>query len=1009
MNKLILEDYHRFNLIRWHAKSCPDGNSQMGKPWKTELAVTASVSAALITKISKTIENSGVKGFRRETVESICLIKDEEFLGIFGFEREAKHSIDGSSESNQIQAKKFANAQSLEDYVELCIFYGVPVTEKQKSLALERREKSELRQRKIKARWRTNEDAYWKVSQKLDDSEIEKVPMHISETEGINSLFSAMTTHSDKSRTSVVHAQPHSGVAYALCRLLPECKGFRRYYSGGILNLHIGALEHPDDARNRLKEELFDGEDTQDDKFRQLSVERKIASLLFTRSQLLVIHGASAIPERAVGFIQNLSNKIESLSENQLLRGISRLVLTIWQPGDFHYLNDRNPIKFDFRPKIHPQGAIDYFNGALAHYRTVMKSNEGTYQSTNSGVENAIRKRAKHHYLGKNVSFTELPSAVRYRAFCASDTGNSSPFDPTQGIWSRVKPEWRTQVSEISDCLSDIQSDLRSYANLNLASDLATLRAVSTGLFFLSDSMLKHLKENQFSKPVMHNIGISSNLMSKYIDTMLEPDSELKKHSAPLLVRSIVQDDWMRFDQLSRSAVHLTVAEALNEMAMEHTDTDHQAEIPYAYPWGNSRVVLALETIRHYVRAAKGADSTVNLNIIRKALGVYNKFLETGVFSTSNEDIKSGAAGKLSRSYGLQSLKHEALCLLSEDGFGKKAPAGTSVIEQQIFFREIGITLTHMLRPQEAMEAFNKCLKLDTGNAYDLTYVLAHDVTAALLNGNIDRAKDSLNEARLLEKNIDHVPHRKKAQQRNDARYAMLQLVSGRRYFSRELWNEALQGGLTPYHSDRCLGLFDAELSSPVILRSQKSKADQLWALIERASHVAQDRAHEYERLRIDIRKATLARVLGYLSSAEAILDHIGFDLAKHSGAEILFREFQLESAQTLLSLHRPKYAFVAYAWPAFQSLNEGQTYPLARQSRNLCIKLLRGIELNAYEPEPNLKGSPFWAELTKGLNGNVYPLFSMGILPSIDEIELNFIGLKDDATRKEYLQILRN
>lgn len=987
----------RVDLVFWHAECCPDGTRTRGKAWKKELAERVGVSQSLVTKLTKPIGKTTVS---RETLRRLISISDEAFLGILGFVDKATATQSVTSRPIQPLAQKFGRVASRDDYVDLCIELGVVVDEVHLEDA---RERAKLREQKLlesTARWRSDSAAYWyQPFRERGYPEPQSVPMHSAEIDAIEELFQRLTS-GKTSKTTIVTARPHSGIAYALQRLLPSCKGFRRYYRGGVHHIHIGALEHQDNARNRLINEMLTRAGDQDDEYRQMPNEKKIAWHLHKLDQLLIIHGASAIPDEAMGFIRKLSDELEESSGLQLTKGVSRLILTSWDPGRFRYL--RNPISFEYGASISSDDAIRYFNEVLEHYRSIR--GKAVQKAVGPRAENTILKRAEHHYRDKVSAFTELPSAVRFRAFCASDTANPSPFDPTQGVWSRVDSAWRDSVPEISDCLSDVQSDLRNYLYMSARDDISALRVVSTGLFFLTRSMLRNLKEHEFSRSVTKSVEITYHLQAKYVNYHPGDGKEASgNYSSPLLVRSIIQDDWMRFDPISRSVVHEAIGDILRDMIDAEDYDELHREIPYSYPWGDGDVVLALESIRHYARAASSSSGDRAIELTRKALDTYDEFLEQGTFSQDDVEASRQVAGVLSRSHGLHALKYEALCLLSPDGGGLNAPLGTNEREQYAFFRELGITYVRMLRPYDAISAFQKCLDAEWLTNFDRSYVLAHGVAAGILADDLQKSAEFLAEARRIEELEPDGQVRNKIRLRNDARSAMLALSRGKRVHSRKLWEEIAEGGLTPFQSDRSIGYFDAFLSSPLMLKSNPALSDNLWASIERASHVALDDGFEHERLRIDIRKASLARIMGFPNAAESILDHVGFDLAKHSGAEILFREFQIESAETLRALNRPRYAFVAYAWPAFQSLRRKSAGPYLRRVRSICAKLLRSMETVTDEPSPATQSNKFWLEISKTSDAGLYPLFSVDLLPSSEDVERYFLDLADAEKRAPY------
>lgn len=959
--------------------------------------------------MTKELSDSARQSISRKSIERLEKPKDEAFLSVFGFHR--KESL-GADSPNHAFIRQFVAASRQEDYVDLCIQYGVALLAEHHELGRKRADERRVRERETAARWRSDEDAYWHQSNKTTGApKFPPVPMHESEVSAISEIFGALTKKTQLSETTVVSAFPHSGIAYALQRLLPECVGFEKYFPGGIYHLHIGALDYPDTSKNKLSKKFLLKDGNSDQHYVNLEIEVKIASQLHACGALLIIHGASSIPDRASEFIQNLSRALEETSVNQITKGVSRLLLTSWELGAFSFLNNHNSRHLIYRPSIRPDDATIYFREALAHYRKARGFSLGERTQIGPRAENSILKRVDHHYRDESSGFTQHPSAIRFRAFCASDTTNPSPFDPTQGVWDRTSQRIRAAIPEITECLSDIQSDIRSYADRGTTHDLTALRVISTGLFFVSQRMLKQLLKKPHLASKMAGVSfLSQGLRSKYVNMMSNSRFEVKdgqRFTAPLLVRSLVQDDWMRFDPKTRSEVHEAIGDILLEMAINGDESFLAEELPYAAPWGDWRIVVALEAIRHFSRAANSTTSARAVAITRKALTAYNRFLEEDVFSSVKAKPNQVPPGKLSRAHGLHSLKYEALCLLSSDGRGHEAPRGTDALSQTAFFREIGITLIRMLRPKEASLALTRGASSEDVSNVDRCYMISHDITARIMLGDLSSASDQLERLRSLNGSEADPFLKELVKRRIEARQAMLSLMRGRRQEARSLWETVSEEGLAPFYGDRAIGYFDAFLSSPRMLRQNLHIVDELWAKIERASHTAHSFGFEHERLQIELRRASLMRVAGFSMASEAILDHVGLSLVKHSGAEVLFREFQIESAKTLQSLGRPKYALVAYAWPAYQSLRRKEAIPLRRKAKSTCLSILRSITLTNSEKFIEPEDSRFWQEIRKTNESNFYPLYSVDLLPSSEEVRFYFSRLGDGEILKEYRRIL--
>ena len=158
----------------------------------------------------------------------------------------------------------------------------------------------------------------------------------------------------------------------------------------------------------------------------------------------------------------------------------------------------------------------------------------------------------------------------------------------------------------------------------------------------------------------------------------------------------------------------------------------------------------------------------------------------------------------------------------------------------------------------------------------------------------------------------------------------------------------------------------------------------------------------EHERLRVEIRRATICRRLGYPGVAEAILDQVGLDLGRHGGDELVFREFQLESAETLSTLGRAKYAFAAYAYPSFAWLRHGQATAWVERARASCLRLLDQIATSAGEVLPVLEEHPYW-KLSESIDRSLaHPFFSVDLLPRTEAVKSTCIALASEETRSE-------
>ena len=1034
-----IKGYQRVNIVRWHSEACPDGSGKTRKGWKGSLAAELGRKPSWMTKWCKVPEQGNPTIPPRETTEAFEQLPDSRFLELLGFNPALIAASFHGDSSNHLN--RFAKIARLDDYVDLCQALGAETKPRYRAQAEARSSERRKRDAHDERAWRTDENAYWMQSAESSKNQdrAPMAPMHVREIEEIETVFNRMILGDLDGATTVVSALPYNGLSYALQRILPDQQLFKNYYRGGIHHLHVGALRHPRSIRRRVAEAILGANSVSEKDLISGESERNIANHLKAFHQLLIIHGASAIPTASRSFIEKLSDNLAAKSgENSkdTNPSVSRLLLTVWEDGDFKHLNHRTVRRAHFEPNIERSKAEEFFTLALEHYRAIRGSEQVDGSKLGPRAENSVVKWIGHHYSSRVMPYSEFPASIRFRAFCASDVKNPSPFDPTQGVWRRTDETMRKKIPEISDCFTDLRSDLRTY-HPNFPHHVLSLRLVSTSIFFFSSAMLQrlighdhagmHLKDDAFSHDVEKRALPFSNeiRLSKYLSN-LEPvrlsDLYVERVVSPLLVRSLVQDDWMEGvhseqPTTSRRDIHEALGDTLRGMAASEsaalTEPSLSHELLYSWPWGDGRVVFALEAIRHYARAIESAvemgATDVADAISRKALAVYDDFLEQGTFSKALGRLEDRPSGRISRERGLHSLKYEALCLLSSDGMGKSPPRSLDIESKVAFFREIGITLTRMLRPIEACHAFDVAMSISAISASAKSYLMAHAIRAYLMLGDIRHAKKLLDESKSLETLILDESDFQRAKQRNIAREAEIYLADRDIFRSRETWGTIVENRLVPFSGDRAISYFDTMLSQEQELVKDSSKVDELWSAIERSLRLAQEEGLENERLQIEVRRAKLARLLGHPRVAEAILDHVGLDLVKHSGAEVLFREFQIESAETLRSMCRPKYAFVAYAWPAFQSLRRRAARPLIGSVVRICQNLLSQISAGLHEHPPNLSENKFWNEIRRLDENSLYPFFSVDLLPSEAEIIRFFNGFEDSKSVDRHQELLHD
>jgi len=467
------------------------------------------------------------------------------------------------------------------------------------------------------------------------------------------------------------------------------------------------------------------------------------------------------------------------------------------------------------------------------------------------------------------------------------------------------------------------------------------------------------------------------------------------------LARTLVQDDWISFDPDGRTKVHEAIAKILAKFCKRNDSQEMDRELPYVAPWGNRQIVFGLEAIRHYMRAARTAKDEEKKNLTRYAMNVYETYLEGGMFSDADRfdgDEKQPKIGDLSRSYGMDHLKYEALCLLSEDGLGKKPPMACKQKYHARFFREIGIALTHMLRPDEAIEFLEKAASIPGIKDTERAYILSHRIVANLELGKIREAVSDLKECKGIEGKLPQKSDdRQTLEHRNKAREAAIELL--REGTPTDL-DDISSGGLVQHTGERAILYIDMHL--PKFPKTGKPQdLARAWMILKQARNHSLQHNFEHERVRLDIREAGFFRALKMPDIAVPVLERVGRELHEYGGSEIAFREFQLASAQVLSDLGKPQYAFAAYALPAFRSLNRRHADARREQARKLCQHLLD--QMKDDEELEILENNPFRQKIRELDNSPRHPSYSLDVLPTEADLDGVFSQCQTANGREDF------
>ena len=997
-NKLNVE--HKLNILQWHARNCKDGHLQ---PWKERLAKALSVKPSAVSKLFKTAYKFTKNTPIRKALDELT---DGALINAIGL-------LPRSEGPNRATVP--TNLGSISDE------YHHAFIARDCGLALnDAGEKSaviyEEKKRQLEQRWHLNEVALIRAASSEQESEgLISVPLFAKEecqiTEVFNSLSSTPPSESG-CPAMVVYASPHSGITYLLYQLLPRQPKFKACYPGGVLHLHLDALERLAEIGREAGKGLFGEVDARImTAVRNKGWAEVVAEELVRAQRLLIVHGASSAlndsDKTASNFLSGVAKSIEKLTKSSgaLQVRCTRLLLVAWDRNQFQGLNQKVK-KLDFNCEIESgESAFSYFSDCVEYYRLLRAQTRGEHGPPFVKPGNNTLKRIRLHYMEiADSGFTPVPASVRFRAFCATDVYAANPFDPTLGIWNRLDKQLRQCVPEITYSLGDIQNFVRGLKRAGRRKELEALRLGSTALFYFSSNMLKQLNELELTTLTFDDLP---EVVNNSVGNILRLGDGGSKLTVPLLVRALIQDDWMQFDLNGRSKVHEAIAAILENIASDRNPSSEAAdELPYSLPWKNRQLVFALEAARHYMRASFKKQDSEAARLCEQARRIFESYLEHGTFSFSQlPTVQSRPAGTLSRSFGLDGLKYEALCLLSEDNYGTIAPRGINDDAKSAFFREVGIALTHLLRPLAALQFFDLARGESTKDSTQQAYILCHEITALLELGRIQEAIQSLEVCKRIARALAEDFERKSLTERISAREAAIHFAQGEFHQVEPEMAKLAATGLVTYSGERAIFYIDAYLSTFPNGSQDIVELGRILMILEQARNDSLRKGFEHERIRLDIRRARIYQLLGIPTVAVPVLERVGIELGNFGGSEMALREFQMSSAQTLALLGKPAYAFSAYAWPAFNAINKDQVPVRWDAARKLCVHLMEIYKSD--EALGNQNENPFREYVEELSNGPEHPFFSFDLLPPIPEVENCFRQFQSTEGRAAFMRLL--
>lgn len=1000
INELSLDK--KLKLLQWQNACCKGGHPQ---PWKKRVAVALGVSQGALSKLFASDYKFTKAGGVRKALEAL---KAEAFRDCLGLQQKVS-----STDSTPLALGLIRDKSHYAYYAKSC---GLLLNSYGEDAAHSEEDRVKLQDQAWHGQRTPCEIFPANSASYIADS----LPLFKAEVEQVSAIFDSISSIAPVGQGSpalAIYAAPHSGMAYLLHRLLPRQSSFADHYRGGVLHVHLNRFEKLAKIGSEAAKAIMgDLEATVEEDLAKKGWATVVAAELTKRQMLMVVHGASSVIDdynkTASHFITALALKIEELTKvpGGVFRRCTCLVLVAWDRNHFRNLNNGKIKHFEFNPEIeHSEHAFGYFQDCLEYYSNLRTQLEGTDTQPRIKLSNNMLKRVRHHYAEmSDNNYTSMPTSIRFRALCATDSRSPSPFDPTVGVWDRLDNKLRTHVPEITDCLGEIQSFIRGLRRDRpekqsalgaISGEFEAIRLASTSLFFISLEMVEKLRTDGLFSIKSEDVP---DVINDSRGNILRLSDDGLKITLPLLLRSLVQDDWILHNPSNRSTVHAAIGVVLENMT---TRVEQQGatlnELPYSPPWRNSQVVYALEAIRHYMRATRSAEHQEVERLTKSAIRVFNNCLEQEIFELPQDSSRHGhSLGFLSRAYGLDGLKFEALCLLSEDGYALTAPRGTSKKERGRFFREAGIALTHLLRPSDALERFKLAESELDDDEVGRAYVISHKITALLELGRLTEAKDWLAKSRRIEHSLSEgSDERTNLSDRNEAREAAITRTQSK-------LNRLASDGLTTFSGERAILFLDIYLPTFPESVSDDETLEQNLVVLEQARNDSLKNGFEHERIRLDIRRSRFYHLLKMPLVSVPVLERVGLELCQYGGSEIALREFQFASAQTVALLGKPGYAFAAYAWPAFNGIDPLDVPVRSAAARDLCTHLL---DQHREDEELDIQSeNPFRQRLKELSAKTVHPFFSYDLLPSISELEASFRKFRTETGRAEFRVLLQ-
>ncbi|MEM9249336.1 MAG: hypothetical protein AAGB05_11655 [Pseudomonadota bacterium] len=848
--------------------------------------------------------------------------------------------------------------------------------------------------------------------------------LHDTEVAALASITAALKADQHDVQAVLITSRVHAGCRFLLQHLHANA-AFRTLYPGGVWHVRADLLEGTEEAGEAVApprasdleaalRRIYDDYSKPGD----LNL-HALLNFLERKRQLLVVHNLSALSAQggrahpALALIEDFAALVR---RKVCAPNPAPLLVTEWHSTV--RLNTEHFEGHELKVKISSDDARAYFWKMFDHYQT-RRSPDNQELLSNDWPR---RKRIEWHYreIGKQSDpetggprrRTVTPASVRFRAICLSNAKNFSCHDATQGFDRLIGSDLLNGVPEVETIKEDIIGFMHSGALS--ASDRDALRLVSTGVYFFTEAMLDRLKDANVGGSQLGQIRLSDRL--PFVSYMSERDNAFV---LSLMVRAAVQDDWIHSGCATRSEWHAAVASQLHVMsasakppALGHTDP--LLEFPFSPPWDDARILFAAEAVRHYVRAAQSQPGEAP-NHFASAYGVY---VDLGETFDPHRPRQNGQKSEksLSRATGQYRLKLELMGLLSEDGDAEEPAARLNLepIRAAVYHYEVGTTHALLLNLQPAQDAFAQGLSAvgddpSPQSARARLLLRSQQIMAYLEAGQIQNA---FGVQRLLRddfRRLEEGEIRAKERARRVARLAAISAAQGRRARSLRLFRSLyVPGDGAPLHGERALWLINVLIEPEIrqtpngdILMSHPDAEDmtEAWVLCEQLQSLSRDEGYKFQNLAFETRRARIVRRFSGKRSAphaseggaprvgEAILERVGLLLGRFGGSEKEFKEFQIESAATLISLDRPRYALAAYALPAWDQLKQTSAELLKKRLQTVMRRARDAIAASS-EDRAVAEGEHDYRARYELMSNGLDPFNSLPLLPTAEEFD---------------------